>query len=81
MRGGDRAGLEVVGRRRPAERHVEVRVRVDAAGDHELAGRVDDGRVDRGRLAVREDRGDRRALDEDVAEVVVDGRDDATARE
>ena len=40
-RGGDRAGLEVVGRRRAAERHVEVRVDVDAAGQHVLARRVD----------------------------------------
>ena len=41
--GGDGAGLEVVGRRRAAERHVEVRVHVDAARHHEHAGRVDDG--------------------------------------
>ena len=36
-----RAALEVVGARRAAERHVEVRVRVDAAGDDVLAGCVD----------------------------------------
>ena len=39
--GGDRAGLEVVGGRRAAERHVEVRVDVDAAGHDELARGVD----------------------------------------
>jgi hypothetical protein len=32
----DRPRLEVVGGRRAAERHVEVRVDVDAAGDHVL---------------------------------------------
>jgi hypothetical protein len=37
-----RARLEVVGRGGAAERHVEVRVGVDAAGDHVFAGRVDD---------------------------------------
>ena len=40
--GGERAGLEVVARRRAAERHVEVRVRVDAAGEDVLAAGVDD---------------------------------------
>ena len=40
-RGGDRAGLEVVGRVGAAERHVEVRVHVDAAGHHVLARGVD----------------------------------------
>ena len=40
--GGDRARLEVVGRRRAAERHVEMRVAVDAAGNDVATGRVDD---------------------------------------
>ena len=34
--------LEIVGRRRAAERHVEMRVHVDAAGEDVFAGRVDD---------------------------------------
>ncbi len=79
VRGGDRAALEVVGRRRAAERHVEMRVRVDAARDHELARGVEDAGVESGRGAGGEDRGDRRALDEHVAPVVVDGGDDAPA--
>ena len=33
--------LDVVDRRRPAERHVEVRMRVDAAGKHVLPGCID----------------------------------------
>jgi hypothetical protein len=36
-----RAGFEIVARRGAAERHVEVRVGVDAAGDHVHAGGVD----------------------------------------
>ena len=43
VRGGDRAGLEVVGRRGAAKGHVEVRVHVDAAGHDELTGGVNDG--------------------------------------
>ncbi len=39
---GARAGFEIVGRGGAAERHVEVRVGVDAAGDHVHAGGVDD---------------------------------------
>ena len=37
----DRAGAEIVGRDGPAERKLHVHVRVDCAGDHELAGGVD----------------------------------------
>jgi len=43
-----RAGLEVVGGRGAAERHVHVRVRVDAAREDVLAGGVD-GHVPRAR--------------------------------
>ena len=48
MRGGAaegrraRAGLEIVARRCAAERHVEMRVRVDAAGEQQHAGGVND---------------------------------------
>ena len=45
VRRGDRAGVEVIGRGRAAERQFHVRVRVDAAGDDQLALGVDD--VDR----------------------------------
>ena len=69
-----RAGLEVVGRRRAAERHVEMRVDVDAAGQHVLAGRVDH------RVGVhverRADDGDLLVLDEDVAAVLIRRGDD-----
>ena len=40
---GAGAGLERVDRGGAAERQLHVGVRVDAAGDHVLAGRVDDG--------------------------------------
>ena len=40
---GPRAGLEVVGGVGAAEGHVEMRVRVDAAGQKQQAGGVDDG--------------------------------------
>ena len=33
--------LDVVDRRRPAERHVEMRMRVDTAGKHVLPGCID----------------------------------------
>ena len=76
-RGGRLARLDVVDRHRPAERHVEMRVRVDAARQHVLAARVDHavgGHVER--LA---DQGDPLAFDVDVADVVVGGGDDAPA--
>ena len=77
-RRGDRAGLEVVGRRRAAERHVEVRVDVDAAGDHVLARRVDRAvGLDRSRGPRRSARSSR--LDEDVAAVEVGRGDDRAA--
>ena len=41
VRGGDRAGAKVVGRFGAAERQFHVRVRIDAAGNDELAGSVD----------------------------------------
>ena len=73
-RRGDRAGLEIVGRGRAAERHVHVGVHVDAAGQDELALGVDDpiGRHRQGRA----DGGDLLALDEDVADVLISGGDD-----
>src|SRR5688572_2072917 len=76
-RGGDGARREVVARRRATEEHLDVSVWVDRAGEHVLPGGVDHlvgGDVER--LA---DQGDRLALGEDVADVVVRGRDDATA--
>ncbi len=39
--GGDGAGLEIVGAGGAAEGHVEVGVDIDAAGNHEAAGSVD----------------------------------------
>src|SRR5207248_9675453 len=69
--------LEVVDRDRAAERHVEMRVRVDTARQDELAGRVDHlVRLDVQRLA---DQGDPLAVDEDVSDVVVGRGDDAAA--
>ena len=65
VRRGDRAGLEVVGRRRAAERHVEVRVHVDPAREDVLAGGIDD--AIRGHRQRRPDRGDLLLLDEDVS--------------
>ena len=64
---GARAGLERVLRERPAEGQLHVRVDVDAARDHVLAGRVD-GLVGGHAMArqVGADRGDPLAVDEDV---------------
>jgi hypothetical protein len=76
-RGRRLSRLDVVDRHRAAERHVEVRVRVDAARQHVLAARVDDAvRADVERLA---DQGDPLAFDVDVADIVVRGGDDAPA--
>src|SRR6476660_9568696 len=68
-RRGGVAGLEVVDRRLAAPRHLEVRVRVDRAGEDVLALGIDHlVRRDVQRLA---DQGDALALDEDVGDVVV----------
>jgi hypothetical protein len=75
VRRRDGAGVEIIGRRRAAERQLHVRVRVDAAGDDQPPFRVDDA------IGVRFDRArDHRhgaVLDEDVGVIVVDGGDDA----
>ena len=66
------AGLEGVGGVGAAERQLHVGVRVDAARDHVLAGRVDHGVDDRREVgaeqlrAGRQHRGDRLAVDEHV---------------
>ena len=39
---GARTGEEIVGRVRSAEGHVKMRVRIDAAGEKQESGRVDD---------------------------------------
>ena len=68
-RGRDRARGEVVAGDGAAEEHLDVRVRVDRAGDDVLPGRVDHlvgGDVER--LA---DQRDGAVVDEDVADVVV----------
>jgi hypothetical protein len=71
------ARLDVVDRRRPAERHVEMRVRVDAAGKHVLPGCIDHSLgLDIDRFA---DQRDPLAFDVDVADVVVRRGDDAAA--
>ena len=76
-RGGGLSRRDVVDRHRPAERHVEMRVRVDAAREDVLARGVDDPiGVDVERLA---DHRDPLAVDVDVADVVVGGRDDPPA--
>ena len=69
------AGLEVVDRDRAAERHVEMRVWVDAARQHVLSRRVDRplGRD----VEIGADQQNPLALDEDVRDEVVGGGDDA----
>ena len=76
-RGRRLARLDVVDRGRPAERHVEVRVRVDAARQQVLAARVDDPVR---RLVERlADERDRLVVDVDVGHVVVGRGHDAAA--
>jgi len=73
MRSGDGARLEVIRRRRPAKRHVEMRVHIDAAGEEVLALCVDDAiRVHRQR---RTNGGDLFTVDEHVAFVEIAGGD------
>ncbi len=73
-RRGGRARLEIVGGRRAAERHVEMRVHVDAAGQDVLAVRVD--RLVRGHVERCPDQRDLLVFDEDVALVLIDRGDD-----
>jgi hypothetical protein len=76
-RGRGLSRLDVVDRDRAPEGHVEVRVRVDAAREHVLPGRVDDAvGLDVERLA---DQGDPLAFDIDVGDVVVGSGDDSAA--
>ena len=75
-RRGARAGLEVVGRGRAAERHVHVGVDVDAAGQHVLAGGVDHlVDVGGGDVERHADDGDLLVLDQHVARVLIDRGD------
>ena len=77
-RGGDRAGLEVVGRRGAAERHVEMRMNVDAARQDVLSRGVDRTvGLEAMRRQVAADGGDCAVLAVDVGDVVVTRRDDA----
>ena len=71
------AGADVVDRHRPAERHVEVRVRVDEPRQDELP-RCVDRRVRRD-VQVLAEEGDPLAVHEDVADVVVGRRHDTAA--
>src|SRR5439155_19625744 len=71
------ARLDVVDRHRAAEGHVEVRMRIDAAREHILAGGVDHPV---GRHVERfADQRDRLVLDVEIRDVIVGGGDDATA--
>src|SRR5439155_5130927 len=72
---GAGSGLEIVGRDRAAEGHVDVGVRVDAAGQDQQAGGVQD-RVGLD-LQTAADRGHDRVFDQEVGLVVVSSRDDA----
>ena len=76
-RRGARAGLERVAGVRAAERHLHVRVHVDAAGDHVLAGGVDDP-IDAlvGEVAGRAERGHGLVGDQHVLGDHAGGRDD-----
>ncbi len=73
---GSLPGFDVVDRHRSAERHVEMRVRIDAARQHVLARRVDHlVGLHVERLA---DQGDRLVVDVEIRDVVVGRGDDAT---
>src|SRR6185436_18986643 len=75
--GRDLAGFDVVDRRRPAEGHVEMGVWVDAARKNVFAARVDHlVGLDVERLA---DQRNPLALDVNVSDIVVRGRDHAAA--
>ena len=72
-----RPAFEIVRRRRAAERHVEMRVNVDAARQDKLARRVDHfvGVC----VDPRSDQRDPLLLDQHVAVVLIDSRDDGAA--
>jgi hypothetical protein len=63
----------IVGRGRAAKGHVEMRVHIDPAGQHQLAGGIDHaigGQIERG-----PDRADLLALDQHIAFVEIGGGD------
>jgi hypothetical protein len=82
-RGGPAVGgcygtrLEIVGGRRASERHVEMRMHVDATREYVLSGGID-GAIGRHRERGADD-GNRVALDEDVAAILIGGGDDGAA--
>ena len=77
-RAGAGAGAVVVGGDGAAEGELEVDVDVEHAGEHVVAGRVDDVGARAG-LEVRAQRGDLLARDADVADEGAGGRDDVAA--
>jgi hypothetical protein len=65
------AGKEIIARLRPAKRQLHMRMRIDPAGNDELAAGVDDFiRLDFDRLPNRRDRF---AFDKNIGYIVVDG--------
>jgi hypothetical protein len=73
----DGAGLEIVGRRRAAERHVKVGMDIDAARQHVFAGSIDHlVGLDVGKA--RADERDLLVFDQHVAAIAIDGGDDFT---
>jgi hypothetical protein len=83
---GPRSGLEGVGGKGAAERHLHVGVAVDPTGDHQLASRVDDS-ADRRRdvtehlRARREDGRDGVPVDQDVLQRGAGGADHRAVRD
>ena len=75
-RRGHRAGFEIVRRVRAAERHVEVGVDVNAAGQDVLARRVD--HAVGGHLQPGANQRDLLIFDDQIAVVLIDGRDDGS---
>src|SRR5262249_51761784 len=78
VRGRDRPRLEIIRRRGAAKRHVEVRVRVDAAREDIFSGRVD-ALVGLERN-LRGDHADPSVLDQQIRFVGIAGGDDGAAR-
>src|SRR6267378_7212340 len=72
--GGASAGEKIVGRLCPAEWEFHVRMRIDASGNNEFSGRIDN--LIGFHLELGSDNGNLLILDQEVGFVVVSGSDD-----
>src|SRR2546423_5018590 len=79
MGSGAGAGEKIIGRLRPAEGQFHVRMRIDAAGNHEFSGSIDN--LVGLHLELGADNGNLLLLDQNVGSVIVGGSDDTAVKD